>query len=101
MKLNKELAMLRQENEDLRELVRNQTKEYYEQVSRMRQDPTYWASGVYSFTTAYKDRYFHVEIFSGDVRLIEKHKDHDLILMQVPPVAPIDYRTNKSEDGAI
>lgn len=91
MKLNKELAKLRMENADLRQKLHDEIECRHRDAIRMRNDPTYWTAGNYAFTSAYKDRYYHVKIFNGEVRLIEKHKDHDLVLMQVPPCAPISY----------
>lgn len=100
MKRNEELARLRIENADLRQKLHDEIEYRHRDAAKMRSDPTYWASGLYAFTSPYKDRYFHVEIFNGDVRLIEKHKDHDLILMQVPSAAPIDYPTNNPNNEA-
>jgi hypothetical protein len=97
MSHNKKIQELKIENANLHQRIHDLQESFHQEARRMRGDPTYWASGRYSFTTAYKDRYFHVDIRQGHVMLIEKHKDHDMILQGVPPGCPVDQSSNNRD----
>lgn len=74
-----EVEWLREKNQELQKHI----SQLRQDMLKMKYDPTYFASGRYKFTTAYKDRCFTVEIDNGDIRLIENHKDYNVILEQV------------------
>lgn len=90
MSFNKKLQELKIENANLHQRLHDMAESYHREASKMRSDPTYWASGLYAFTTPYKDRYFHVVIMQGNVTLMEKCKDYNLMLEQVPPCCPVE-----------
>lgn len=84
-KYKKQVVELIIENERLRKLICDEQEHFQKERSQMRANPCFWPSGVYYFSTPYKDRYYSVEIFKGGVKLLEHHKDVKFVLCQIEP----------------
>ena len=85
-RLGKKVHQLQEQIIALRKQLSDEIDYRHRESSKMRGDPTYWASGLYTFASQYKDRYYQIEILHGDVRLMIKHKDHNEILQRVPTI---------------